>query len=864
MAYISILKPWTEFLWCSRQQQTMLRIGHGPESLVFIVIYAPPPKRGRRVSVDNLDSFETYLLRAFSTILHRAVILGDWNIHLDLPSPLRTRLYGLMDSLGAIQTVTEPTRLDRILDLAIIGDPERHISTSVDPPISSSDHRSISVELIGQPKKRTVSSKKVWLLKHADWASIKLRLLAMNLLHLVTSAPCVNSACGNITRAISSVIDEMVPSRWIRTDTRHPWINGDVLRLVRRKRAAYRRWRRERDSQLRDIYERGFKNLRREYRSAIKAAKRDYIMRSFPENQAPGQFWSSLRRLNPDDRTIPTLFDVFERPLATCGERATALNSAFASNFNESTSTPYFPPLVVDAPPNGLVTPAFVEREIRRLRNNIAPGDDGLTVPILKNISDSISPALASLFNRSIAEGCFPEPWKMAKVIAIAKPGGDKTRPSSYRPISLLSILSKILERKIDHLLRPLLDLSDHQHGFRRARGTNTALVIKSQQIHDWLHGMSGGFVTGVYLDLRKAFDQVLHPLLLRTLENYHRTPPYLLQWLSSYLSGRSQRVVVGDSSSASTAAISGVPQGSILGPTLFIAFIDPLLREFERRFPNLALFAYADDLCLLVPWKCVVAGERVTQEALDFIDDWIRSGGLDLNAAKTQAIVFRYRQGQLPVEPVVTLRGQRLAFAESVRYLGVIFSSDMRFSEHATSIAKSARSMIGAVTRQLGRHVHPNVLSTIYTSCIRSKLEYGAPAWDPINETDKASLERAQVFAMRHCLRDWMIDEIDGLRRLGWQKLENRRRQLKLIQLYKFYNDLQYFPFKFQLASEVKGRQMDRTTLPHQLYLPVDNRRSFDQNFISSAGSLWNGLDYNCAIAPFPVFRDFILSMNF
>lgn len=215
---------------------------------------------------------------------------------------------------------------------------------------------------------------------------------------------------------------------------------------------------------------------------------------------------------------------------------------------------------------------------------------------------------------------------------------------------------------------------------------------------------------------MQKAFDKVPHKFLLESLRDDYHLPPTLINWLHSYLSGRSQFVTVDASRSASVSVPSGVPQGSILGPTLFISLIDPLLVKFRSAFPELHLQAYADDLCLLIPMKLLSDLPRLGQPAVDFVGNLINSIGLSFNIPKSQLILFHYNHCKLGVLPTLTLQNQRLEYADSIKYLGITLSSDMKFTEHVTLISARARRMIGALRRKLGHHVDRSIFKTVFT----------------------------------------------------------------------------------------------------------------------------------------------------
>jgi ribonucleases P/MRP protein subunit RPP40 len=323
--------------------------------------------------------------------------------------------------------------------------------------------------------------------------------------------------------------------------------------------------------------------------------------------------------------------------------------------------------------------------------------------------------------------------------------------------------------------------------------------------------------------------------------------------------------VSINGCASASARVPSGVPQGSILGPTLFIAYFDRLLQDFKVRFPGLRLQAYADDLVLLVPIAAIDDLDHFGQPALDFIENWISLAGLAFNVAKTQVMVFGY--GVLPESDKVSLSlyGQKLVVFTEVQYLGVLFSSDLKFSKHIFNTVKKANSMLGSFNRKFGRHVSPDTLKTVYESCVRSVLEYGCVAWDPILKKDIAELERAQFFALRLFLRDWNLSYTEALDKANWSSLFNRRKRLKLFQFYKYYNGHHdYANCMFVHKDDCGVRTSSRLNQPHFLVLPRHNFESFKQSFNFSCIQMWNNLPYEEVSLPLSSFHDAILKKNF
>jgi retron-type reverse transcriptase len=616
-----------------------------------------------------------------------------------------------------------------------------------------------------------------------------------------------------------------------------------------------------------------FSQLRRQVKKDVRKSKRQYIERIFADASSPKEFWSAFKKFSPEDRSIPALIDDFGSTYCSSAEKASILQSAFLRNFSQTDNYRYSPPDL----DNGdyfdcEVSISFIHRQLATLKLRGAPGIDCLTPSILRNIASSIAPAFTALCNRSLLECQFPTAWKIAKVVPVPKPG-DRHLAKNYRPISLLPVLSKILEQHVQFLLRSRLCLSSNQHGFRPRYSTTTALIRLTQSIHDGLNHKESRVVGGIFFDLKRAFDRVSHNRLMEVLEKHHRLSPRLLAWVQSYLQGRTQFTSVGATASQTVPVTSGVPQGSVLAPILFVAFIDPILTKFSTTFPfnqtGLLLQAYADDLVLISPGCSVGEVDQWLQPAVDYISEEIANLRLEFNVEKTQGCIFRYHNKKIN-HPKVHLNDTQITFTESVRYLGVTLSAQMDFSDHCQQTASSARQMIGAFKRKFGKFA-PGVFKTTYTQCILPRLEYGCCAWSPVPRYLIDDLERAQKFAGRSILNNWDLPYESAMEALGWKPLEIRRQHLKLFQFYKFYHGLAAYPTAARFHHKVDSdrRFSARTTSPHHIVVPDLWKSKFGQSFEYSVTThFWNRainiMPYEVAIGPFNAFKVHVTNTNF
>ena len=264
--------------------------------------------------------------------------------------------------------------------------------------------------------------------------------------------------------------------------------------------------------------------------------------------------------------------------------------------------------------------------------------------------------------------------------------------------------------------------LSDNQWGFTRRKSTVGALLTAADSWHQQLDSRID--ICAVFFDLRKAFDSVPHRLLLNKLS----VDPYLLQWIASYLCERTQSVCIDGSSSEPLSVVSGVPQGSVLGPLLFLIYIDD---ASQMIFSNGSLLLYADDIVLYRPIYCQKDYNSL-QNDVDSLCDWTSSPFLNLNAAKCKCMVIsRKKQPIVPLTPIL-ICGNVVERVNSFKYLGVWVTKDLTWSRHVTEIRTKARRVVGLIYRQYYQYSTPETLNQLYVSFVRLHLEYAAPVWDP------------------------------------------------------------------------------------------------------------------------------------
>ena len=500
------------------------------------------------------------------------------------------------NSLSLTQVVNAPTHFSSncssLIDLVFLSSPSNLIFCETVSPLSNSDHLGLSLAVSAvktkcNPKR---SGRKVWRYAHADYELAQEMLDAIDWNSLLQSSN-VNT-CWSIWHAkFLQVMEACLPQSVLKARRNLPWFTKLVVQAMRKRNSYFRAAKRSNSEELWNKY----KSIRNKVVALLRRGKRQYFYNlQFSTNK---EFWKAINVINKQDSSIPTLWDN-DTPVASSSGKADLLNCYFHDCFNHS-----FPPLKNPTPLDPIGCPASMlctEEEISELLHNLNPakstGLDGVSANMLKSTATSIAASLTKLFNMSIATGCFPKDWKCARITPIFK-SSDSSLPRNYQPISILPIVSKLWNAMFTlFVFRHLLEshpISPFQWGFMPRRSTTSALCSLT---YDWLRQLDdGNEICSVFFDVRKAFDSVPHSHLMSKLSSLQLCPQ-IYHWIHSYLAERSQVVAVGGEQSAAVDVVFGVPQGSVLGPLLFIIYIDDVASKIS---PSSIISPFADDISL-------------------------------------------------------------------------------------------------------------------------------------------------------------------------------------------------------------------------------------------------------------------------
>ena len=477
--------------------------------------------------------------------------------------------------------------------------------------------------------------------------------------------------------------------------------------------------------------------------------------------------------------------------------------------------------------------------------SNAATSEDDIPAIVLKKCKRSLSKALLILWKSSLVSGMIPEYYKEQFVVPIHKKG-SKTEPENYRPVSLTSHVIKIFERVIRKQLVGYLEsnnlFSCKQHGFRRGRSCLTQLLKHYDYIlSNYLNNTETDVI---YLDYAKAFDKVDHNLLLKKL-SFYGIKGELYSWLKQFLTGRQQTVIVDGHHSKKTLVLSGVPQGTVLGPILFLMYVNDL----ECCITNSTNSSFADDT-KLSRQITTLQDTHSLQSDLEEVIKWSLDNNMQLHESKFELVCYRIPSNKhftdaLPfmddIASYTTPAGVKIEQNSLVRDLGVNMSSDFSWTPHINIMIKNARTIASWVLGVF-KDRSKDVMLQLYKSLIRSRVEYSCPLWDPSKVGDIQTIEGIQREFTRRIAGMSNLTYWERLGHLKLQSLQRRRERYSIIHVWKILNDI--CPNDINMGFKEHQRNGIRVVIP-----TLDTKASkaattlYDNSFAVKAGRLWNTL---------------------
>jgi hypothetical protein len=727
-------------------------------------------------------------LSELSETMPNMILLGDFN----LPDVDWTCYYApnnefynlflrFVNDSALQQYVLAPTRKDNILDLVFTNSISIISDLQVLCPFGSSDHSIVqfSVNLPSCTSSVTNGSS-FYDFENADFVSIELYLSSINWAHEFTFVFYCEDYWSVFLTHLYHAVELYVPVKMRRT-----YINSNrkyprkINKMLNRKLLLWKRWRTSRNAKHIKAYD----AYTLKCKQAINFHYSNNELKLVQSNDL-GKFYRFVNNKLNSKLPVSPIKDATGTLITNCTDQANIFNTYFGSVFTVDDGNK--PSLARRTDPQHLISnidfsPAKVLKILKHLKPSSSTGPDGLPNILLKKIAYSIAEPLAFIFDMSFKSHTLPSSWLHAFVIPVFKKGVTSS-PSNYRPISLTCVCCRVMERVINHELMDYLLkhklITKHQHGFLRKHSTCSNLL---ESVNDWSIALNNRLTTDiVYVDFQKAFDTVSHQKLISKIERYGITGD-LLAWTKAFLTNRTQAVKVSECYSSNICITSGVPQGSVLGPTLFLLFINDICDIFEGLDIKFKLFA--DDVKLYSSFSLDHSSDLIN--ACNQLNIWADTW--QMRIALDKCFVHRLSNCDTcdaKVSPY-SLNNKMLGWSTETRDLGIILDTKLTFSKHISQIVHKAHIRAKLILRSFVSR-NPNILTKAFITYVRPLVEYCTPIWSPHMQYNIVNLEAVQRQFTKRIEGLAGLTYLERLKMLQLESLQVRRLKCDLITCFK------------------------------------------------------------------------------
>ena len=717
---------------------------------------------------------------------------------------------------------------------------------NVDNPLGKSDHSVIIFNFSGYSKSKDEKERLDF--NKADFSEMRSKL-SIDWEELMRGKN-IEEQWKMFTYRLNMAIKDCIP---IKKSSKNRYSHKSGIQLSRklkskmkRKARLWRQYRDKGDPKVYEQYKRVRNQVRRFSREAVKKYEQDI---AYAAKDNPKRFWAYVKSRTKTKSSISDLYkDETKTELTVSdGEKADVLGKFFSSVFTVEPDDELPDIQPKDVPFNNQIdfNVTTVKKKLDELNISKSPGPDKLSPRVLKELSDVLALPVYIIFRNSVDTGLIPQEWKSANITAIFKKG-DKKDSCNYRPVSLTCILCKLLEKiirekMVNHMKRYDL-FSDKQFGFISGRSTVLQLLAVLEK---WTVILDrGGSVDVVYCDYMKAFDKVSHRRLIHKLDIYKFGNTYT-RWISNFLAERRQKVIVNGCESRWQPVTSGIPQGSVLGPMLFVLFINDITENIKN---DSQLYLYADDTKIFR--EIVTDYDReLLQEDIYSMSEWSDKWLLRFHPDKCKTMTIDNKttpNREYKLKPDLP----NMAKSSAEKDIGVIIDEKLTFSQHLSEKVNKANSVLGAMRRSF-EFMDTDTFKKLYTALVRPHIEYAHQIWCPHKKKDILTLENVQRRATKMVPGLSNLSYEDRLRKLKLPTLSYRRLRGDMIECYKLLNNKYYFNeediLRLNHGSSTRGNSMKLCKFRARLDI-----RKF--SFSNRVVNIWNSLP-DCVITAGTIF---------
>ncbi len=813
--------------------------------------------RSQKDVPDYLDSLSE-IMDGVSNENKELILMGDLNCDFLKKNSATTHMSSFLNVYSLDQLVTKPTRVtptSRSL-IDVIMTTNRNICAYTDVVHHSfSDHALVHTVIFNMSnsskknKKRVNDGKGVHVTKNfRSFKNFNPDNFVTDLNHVdwnIDDSLPVNEAWDLFVNKFTEVCNNHAPVKSIRFKQKLcPWLEhrDDIFNLMHER--DYHHNKAIHCTNKDNDHWNKYKVLRNKVNVMMRDAKREYYTNEINDSAGDmGKMWKTLKDLLPNKKgnstTLPSttesdlnLADNFNKHFTNIGTCHIDLNNssnAMCNNDIHVNSKFTFTDITVDQ----------VLDELNAISSNKASGLDNVCTKLIKYGSKAIAVILCKIFNMCLKQGCVPDELKVARVTPIYK-SGSKDELTNYRPISILPVCSKILEKIVHNQLYNYVTENNlmyvGQSGFRKHHSTCTALI---KTIDKWNMDIdNGNYVGAVFVDLSKAFDMVNHTLLVRKLNSLGITGNEN-NWFKSYLSNRTQCVSINGCVSTPNVIMSGVPQGSILGPLLFLLFIN----DMPKNIGNSTVDMYADDTLIYVSHKDVDVIEKYLNEDLACLGKWLDDNLMKVNVSKTKVMLLGTNSKTSKIDDInVFMNNTRVEKVNCFKYLGVTIDANLKWTDHVNNVYRKMCNSLG-IMRRIKPFIPQSSLVTIYNTMFLPHLDYGIIVWSNCGDSQLNKIQKLQNTAMRIILSAPFRTHInDMLRTLGFMDVRSRISYVTGCMMYKVLNGMapSYLNDSFNYVNNIHSLRTRRSRAG-DLYIPRCNTNYGKNTFQYKGCILWN-----------------------
>ena len=730
-------------------------------------IYRPPS-----ASQEYLDNILNAIQRAKDMCEH-IIVLGDLNFDYSLRN---NQILYIESLFNMKQLINSPTRVTlktkSLLDVILTTNCERHANSGI-IEVSLSDHSCVFTEYILSSKTVIANHKQV---NFRDYNTFSIEAFMNDLLNCNAITACefddsdLEHKWTAFKETFLNISNKHAPMKNMRLKNRHnPWITKEIVRKMYRRDYLKKQAVRHKDCKLWNEY----KSVRNGITKQIKAEKKAFYCDKFNECRSDcKKVWKLINSATNSQKFTqlppelnPTMFNEY---FSSVGQKLIA----------QKKGTPEDLPWKQPPCPVTFKFDPITEKTVHDMLKKF--GDDsvndvlGFDSKLLHLSRDIISPILCKLFNASLTTSKVLNDWKLARVTPVYKEKGDIRDMSNYRPISVIGHISKLFESKVHEQLQKYLQLNNYisndQSAYLKQHNTQTAL---HRVVDDWIDNICSKSFTGICsFDIKKCFDSIDHSLLLAKMKLYG-IRAHELNWFEDYLSDRRQVVRCHNKQSEPKCVSVGVPQGSVLGPLLFVLFVNDISQHVGLATANL----YADDTLIYINAESEAEINEKLQGCVDKVSEWYEKNNIIINTDKSCSMIIKSRRSNNYPVLSISIENCIINQVKTMTYLGLEIDEALTWNQHIMKLCRKLSFKISRFAR-LSRSLPKNVLIKVYNSSIQPCIDYVISIWGSTSQSNLDKVQRLQNHAARIVENNFDYINTRGMdlvMKLNWMNVRER-----------------------------------------------------------------------------------------